>query len=37
MKAVLELVDRSPPSDANVLITGEHGTARRSSPDASTP
>ena len=28
MKAVLELVDRIAPSDANVLISGEHGTGK---------
>src|SRR5262249_21514809 len=28
MKAVLEVVDRIGPSDANVLITGEHGTGK---------
>ncbi len=28
MRTVLELVDRIAPSDANVLITGEHGTGK---------
>jgi len=28
MKPVLELIDRIGPSDANVLITGEHGTGK---------
>ncbi len=37
MEPVLELIARIGPSDANVLITGEHGTARMLSPGSCTP